>query len=325
MRPRPRRRDVLGGQADQGRGHHAQRRLVVLADDQQVAAALRRKTAAVGSLMAIASPSQARCRPRRLGPGRRAASSSASRRFLPTVGRRHCPRRRSAAGRRRLPLRGQLLDPLQVLLAALVGEPDDLEGVVAFDQAVGVVVDRLAGPAEQPGGRVVLAEDQVGVGLAALQGDAHRHLADACCGPASRPRRASASRAGRGCRTPGPAAPGGRAAAPPPARSCRPRRRTPGTRRRSAGCAAAARWPWPVAVAGQVLHAARRGTDRRAARSSASSRCSTLRPNSRSLSMAMTRACGSSMRGVGLELDAFLEVDQVELDLVGAVHAAPGW
>ena len=33
----------------------------------------------------------------------------------------------------------------------------------------------------------------------------------------------------------------------------------------------------------------------------------------------MTRACGSSERGVGLELDALLEVDQVELDLVGAV------
>ena len=35
--------------------------------------------------------------------------------------------------------------------------------------------------------------------------------------------------------------------------------------------------------------------------------------------MAMTRACGSSCVGVGLELDALLEVDQVQLDLVGAV------
>ena len=35
--------------------------------------------------------------------------------------------------------------------------------------------------------------------------------------------------------------------------------------------------------------------------------------------MATTRACGSCVRGVGLELDALLEVDQVELDLVGAV------
>ena len=52
---------------------------------------------------------------------------------------------------------------------ALVGQPDDLEGVVAFDQAVGVVVDRLAGPRQQAGRRVVGAEDQLGVGLAALQ------------------------------------------------------------------------------------------------------------------------------------------------------------
>ena len=54
--------------------------------------------------------------------------------------------------------------------------------VVALDQAVGVVVDRLAGPRQQPGGRVVLAEDQVRVGLAALQRDAHGHLAERAAG-----------------------------------------------------------------------------------------------------------------------------------------------
>ena len=72
--------------------------------------------------------------------------------------------------------------PLQVVVALVVGEPDDLEGMVALVDAVGVVVDRLAGPGEQPGGRVLLAEDQVGVGLAALQGDAHGHLADGAAG-----------------------------------------------------------------------------------------------------------------------------------------------
>ena len=41
--------------------------------------------------------------------------------------------------------------------------------------------------------------------------------------------------------------------------------------------------------------------------------------------MAITRACGSSMRGVDLELDALLEVDQVELDLVGAVAQGERW
>ena len=78
--------------------------------------------------------------------------------------------------------RGQLLNPLEVVLAALVGEPDDLERMVPFDQAVGVVVDRLAGPRQQPGGGVVLAEDQVRVGLAALQRDADRHLAERAAG-----------------------------------------------------------------------------------------------------------------------------------------------
>ena len=78
----------------------------------------------------------------------------------------------------------------QNLLAAFVRQPDDLEQIVAFDQAVGVVVDRLAGPRQQPGGRVVLAQNQVRVGLAALQGDAHRHLVDRAArqrvGPAER-------------------------------------------------------------------------------------------------------------------------------------------
>lgn len=78
----------------------------------------------------------------------------------------------------RRPRPGQLADAVQVLLALRLAEPDDLERVVALDQAVGVVVDRLAGPRQQAGGGVVVAEDQVGVGLAALQGDAHRHLID---------------------------------------------------------------------------------------------------------------------------------------------------
>ena len=70
----------------------------------------------------------------------------------------------------------------EVVVALVVGEPDDLERMVPFEQAVGVVVDRLAGPGQQAGGRVLFAEDQVGVGLAALQGDPHRHLADRAAG-----------------------------------------------------------------------------------------------------------------------------------------------
>ncbi len=77
---------------------------------------------------------------------------------------------------------GEVGKPAEILVALVVREPDDLEGMVALEQAVGVVVDRLAGPGQQPGGRVVFAEDQVGVGLAALQGDAHGHLADRAAG-----------------------------------------------------------------------------------------------------------------------------------------------
>ena len=75
-------------------------------------------------------------------------------------------------------LAAHFLDVLQVLLAALVREPDDLEQVVSLHHAVGVVVDRLAGAGEQPGGGVVFAQDQVGVGFAALKRDPHGHLAE---------------------------------------------------------------------------------------------------------------------------------------------------
>ena len=81
--------------------------------------------------------------------------------------------------------------------------------MVALEQAVGVVVDRLAGPGQQPGGRVLLAEDQVGVGLAALQGDADRHLADRAAGQRVGPGQGLRAQAARGCRRPGLGAPGG--------------------------------------------------------------------------------------------------------------------
>ena len=74
-------------------------------------------------------------------------------------------------------LAAHFLDSLQVLFAPLVREPDDLEQVVAFHHAVGVVVNRLAGTGQQPSGRVVFAQDQVSVGFAALQSNSHRHLA----------------------------------------------------------------------------------------------------------------------------------------------------
>ena len=75
-------------------------------------------------------------------------------------------------------LAGQGVDAAQELLAPVVAEPHHLKRVVALDAAVGVVVNRLAGARKQSRRRVLVAEDQRRVGLAALQGDAHRHLVD---------------------------------------------------------------------------------------------------------------------------------------------------
>src|SRR5262249_37057586 len=76
----------------------------------------------------------------------------------------------------------QLADAAKQVLTAIVVEPNHLERIVAFDAAVGVVVDRFAGTCQQPGGGVVLAEDEVSVRLAALQRDAHGHLVDGAAG-----------------------------------------------------------------------------------------------------------------------------------------------
>ena len=76
----------------------------------------------------------------------------------------------------------QVLNGAQIIFPALVGEPDDLEEIVPFDHAVGIVVDRLSGPRKQPGRRIVGAEDQLGIGLTALQRDTHGHLVDRAAG-----------------------------------------------------------------------------------------------------------------------------------------------
>jgi hypothetical protein len=57
-------------------------------------------------------------------------------------------------------------------------QPHDLERAVALDHARRVVVDRLARTVEQACGVVVLGHDEVRIGLAALQRDADRHLPD---------------------------------------------------------------------------------------------------------------------------------------------------
>src|SRR5207244_3623465 len=55
------------------------------------------------------------------------------------------PRRPEAA------FAGQRLHAGEVFFAARLRQPDDLEDVVALDKSVGVVLDRLAGPRQQPG------------------------------------------------------------------------------------------------------------------------------------------------------------------------------
>src|SRR5690606_13823280 len=66
----------------------------------------------------------------------------------------------------------------KMLVALVVAEPGNLERTVSIPGAIRVVVDGLTGSREQSGRGVVFAQNQVGVGLAALQGDAHRHLSD---------------------------------------------------------------------------------------------------------------------------------------------------
>jgi len=53
-----------------------------------------------------------------------------------------------------------------------------LKRIIAFNHAVGVVVDGFTGPGQEPRGAVFFTEDEVRVGVAALQGDADRHLPD---------------------------------------------------------------------------------------------------------------------------------------------------
>ncbi len=62
-------------------------------------------------------------------------------------------------------------------------KPDDLERMIAGQQAVLIVVDRFARTTEEAGGRVAfVAENYVGVRFAALQSDADGHLAHRAAG-----------------------------------------------------------------------------------------------------------------------------------------------
>ena len=77
-------------------------------------------------------------------------------------------------------------DLAQLRVALLVADPHHLERAVALEQAAGIVVDGLAGPGEEPGGGVVVGEDELAVGLGALERDAYAHLAHGAAGDAVR-------------------------------------------------------------------------------------------------------------------------------------------
>ena len=70
------------------------------------------------------------------------------------------------------------VDFVQPLVALLIGQPDDLERAVAFKCSGGVIVDAFAGTREQARSGIAVVHDEVGIGLVALERDADHHLAE---------------------------------------------------------------------------------------------------------------------------------------------------
>lgn len=68
-------------------------------------------------------------------------------------------------------------DFLEVADAFFFLEPDDLEGRVGLDGSGAVVVDTFAGPGKESGRGIGVVHDEVGVGLVTGKGDADGHLA----------------------------------------------------------------------------------------------------------------------------------------------------
>ena len=164
---------MLGREPDERRRQHRPARLVLLTEHEQIGPRLPTQQRPRGrlDLDRIAHP---RLRgPRRFGIVRDRRGE------VGVVGqiRRHVAlehdRRREAVGVLGVHRRAHAGEHL---VAFAVGQPADLEGVVALDHAVGVVINCLTGAVEQTGGRVVLAQNQVTISLRALQRDAHRHL-----------------------------------------------------------------------------------------------------------------------------------------------------
>ena len=206
-----------------------ERGLVALADDEQMVPAL-----ALEDGFGRAFDRVRRAEPAARGGGRRGRLACASaRRADRSRGcrRAHCPRRRSGSdgGRRARSASARTLSSQASRSSS--GSQTTWNGLLPFERAGGVVVDAFAGTREQARRGVVVVHDEVGVGLVALERDADDHLAERGAGErvgAAERLRAEqhmdAERAAlahdaveqqrRGLRD-----------------ACRPRRRTPGTRR----------------------------------------------------------------------------------------------
>ena len=178
-----------------GHDQHRQRGLVVLADHQQVAAALGAEDGG-GRVLdrdRVAQPGLLGPRAARARSGRR-ASGFRSGFLLATAGR--LPSKTIGVAGGRCCVSGELLDLPQVVLAPLVGQPDDLEQVVALrpgrwrrcrsPRRGGSAAGRRCCPRSGSGGRRPRC----------TAARCARPSGRACCGPASRPRPGSAS---RGC------------------------------------------------------------------------------------------------------------------------------
>ena len=277
----------------------------------------RRKRAEVGSLMATGSPIQAWAE--RDDSGQAGRSSCWRSRGL---------RARSAGGvtleddRRPRPGRAPALvahgaDLLQVVFSPLVGEPDDLEEMVSLGRAVGVVVDGLARSRQPLGGQVVLGQDQERVDLAALQGDAHGHLAQGAAGQGERP--AQRLRAKLDVDAEGPALAdqaveqergllGELVFLDEELLELVDHEQDPRQGRRAGS----------IAITAEVLHAG----IAEPVGPQPHLHVQPLEHADAELALALDRhhaGVGQLEGGVDLELDALLEVDQVEVDLVGAV------
>ena len=249
----------------------------------------RWKTASVGPLMELGAPSQTPRLRRGFDRGRRRSAARSGRFSGTSAGA--LPSNTSGPGYRRA-LVGAFANFCQITVALVVGQPDGLERAVAFDRAGRVVVNAFAGTRKQARRGIVLIHDQIGVGLVALKRDADDHLADR--GAGQRVGAAQRLRAEQHVNAK-------RAALPHDAiqqdgRALRnvvfldekflelvnhQQRRGASARCRRRVCNR--RGPARRAC----------GTNRRAGAVPRPRARSTLRPNSRSLSMATTRACGN--------------------------------